>query len=38
MPSFPKDTRLRGDPSSDPKKIMAASAIILILVLLYVVV
>jgi hypothetical protein len=35
MPSFPKDTRLRGDPSSDPKKIMVASAIILILVLLY---
>jgi hypothetical protein len=38
MPSFPKDTRLRGNSGSDPKKIIVASGIIMILVLLYAVV
>ena len=38
MPSFPKDTRLRGAPGSDPKIIVVASGIIMVLVLLYAVV
>jgi hypothetical protein len=38
MPSFPKDTRLRGDAGSDPKIIVVASGIIMVLVLLYAVV
>ena len=37
-PSFPKDTRLRGAPGSDPKIIVVASGIIMVLVLLYAVV
>jgi len=36
--SFPKDTRLRGAPGSDPKIIVVASGIIMALVLLYAVV
>jgi hypothetical protein len=35
---FPKDTRLRDHHSADPRKIVAASAIVLALVLLYAVV
>jgi hypothetical protein len=38
MPSFPKDTRLRGHAGSDPKIIVVASGIIMVLVLLYAVV
>jgi hypothetical protein len=38
MPSFPKDTRLRGATGSDPKIIAVASGILLALVLLYAVV
>jgi hypothetical protein len=38
MPSFPKDTRLRGAPGSEPKIIVVASGIIMVLVLLYAVV